>query len=102
MAAHRVTDALLAAITGRPGSFASHFVLSTPWGRARRVLVTDADGEGLTPITGPQDISIAPFGGPNQTPDFTGPFSQQMNFWTLRSFGNLISLVWLPSRIGKR
>ena len=68
---HRVTDALLAAITGRPGSFASHFCLSTPWGRGRRVLTMDADGAGLTPVSSPEDTSIAPFWGPKQTLYFT-------------------------------
>ncbi len=95
IAAHRVTDALLAAITGRPGSFASHFVLSAPWGRARRVLVMDADGEGLTPITGAQDTSIAPFWGPNQTPYFT----QSVNYspFHLMAFkGNRIEKVNVP------
>ena len=68
---HRVTDALLAAITGRPGSFASHFCLSARWGRGRRVLSMDADGANLTPVTAPEDTSIAPFWGPNQTLYFT-------------------------------
>ena len=31
--AHRVTDALLGAITGRPGGFASHFTFSSRWAR---------------------------------------------------------------------
>jgi TolB protein len=66
MAGHRVTDALLAAITGRPGSFASHFALSTPWGKARRILTMDADGASITPVTDTQDTSIAPFWGLNQ------------------------------------
>ena len=64
---HRVTDALLAAITGRPGSFASHFCQSMPWGRGRRVLTMDSDGANLTTITAPDDTSITPFWGPNQT-----------------------------------
>ena len=71
VASHRVTDALLAAITGRPGSFASRFALSTPWGRGRRVLVMDSDGAGITPVTDQQDTSIAPFWGPSQTLFFT-------------------------------
>jgi TolB protein len=58
---HRVTDALLAAISGRPGSFASHFTMSTAWGRGRRVLSMDADGASVTPVTSPDDTSIAPF-----------------------------------------
>ena len=71
MASHRVTDALLAAITGRPGSFASRFALSTPWGKGRRLLVMDSDGAGITPVTDQQDTSIAPFWGPNQSLFFT-------------------------------
>ena len=71
MASHRVTDALLAAITGRPGSFASRFALSTPWGKGRRMLIMDSDGAGIAPVTEPQDTSIAPFWGPNQTLFFT-------------------------------
>lgn len=71
IAAHRVTDALLAAITGRPGSFASHFALSTPWGKARRILMMDADGASITPITDPQETAIAPFWGPTQSLYFT-------------------------------
>jgi len=67
MASHRVTDALLAAITGRPGSFASHFALSTAWGKGRRLLTMDADGATITPVTDQQDTSIAPFWGPNQS-----------------------------------
>src|SRR5512142_1187643 len=66
LAGHRVTDALLAAITGRPGSFASHFALSSPWGKGRRIMTMDADGASITPVTDPNDTSIAPFWGPNQ------------------------------------
>jgi len=64
---HRVTDALLAAITGRPGSFASHFALSAAWGHGRRIITMDTDGASLTPITSPDDTSIAPFWGPGQS-----------------------------------
>lgn len=80
MAAHRVTDALLAAITGRPGSFASHFALSTPWGKGRRILTMDADGASITPVTDPKDTSIAPFWGPNQALFF----SQSVNYSPFR------------------
>ncbi len=63
--AHRVTDALLGALTGRPGGFASHFVFSAPWGRNRRIFSMDADGNGLTPHSEPDLTSIAPTWGPN-------------------------------------
>jgi TolB protein len=62
--AHRITDALLGAITGRPGGFASHFTFSSRWGRNSRIFVMDADGDGLTPITGETLTAIAPTWGP--------------------------------------
>ncbi|NLE87249.1 MAG: tolB protein [Myxococcales bacterium] len=64
--AHRITDALLGALTGRPGGFASRFTFSGPWGRNRRVFTMDADGHGLSPQTDPKDTAIAPTWGPNQ------------------------------------
>ncbi len=63
--AHRVTDALLGAVTGRPGGFASHFSFSTPWGRARRIFTMDADGENLVPVTSSDATAIAPTWGPD-------------------------------------
>jgi len=63
--AHRVTDALLGAITGRPGGFASHFAFSTKWGRARRVFTMDSDGESLRPVTDADSTAIAPVWGPD-------------------------------------
>ena len=63
--AHRITDALLGALTGRPGGFASQFVLASKWSKTRRVFRMDADGNGLTPLTEPTDTAIAPTWGPN-------------------------------------
>ena len=65
--AHRVTDALLGAITGTPGGFASHFTYSGKWGRSRRIFTMDADGADLQALTKPDDTSIAPTWGPNET-----------------------------------
>jgi TolB protein len=64
MTAHRVTDALLGAITGRPGGFSSRFAFSTKWGLTRRLFVMDADGEGLSGVTDPKLTAIAPAWGP--------------------------------------
>ena len=64
--AHRITDALLGAITGRPGGFASHFVFSGKWGKNRRIFTMDADGHNLTPLTDPKVTAIAPAWGPNE------------------------------------
>jgi TolB protein len=65
MTAHRVTDALLGAITGRPGGFSSRFAFSTKWGAGRRLFVMDADGEGLAGVTDAQSTCIAPTWGPD-------------------------------------
>jgi TolB protein len=61
--AHRITDALLGALTGRPGGFASQFTFSGRWTKNRRVFRMDADGHGLTPLTDPADTAIAPTWG---------------------------------------
>jgi TolB protein len=63
--AHRVTDALLGALTGRPGGFASHFVFSARWSKNRRVFSMDSDGHALTPLTDPAHTAIVPAWGPN-------------------------------------
>jgi TolB protein len=65
--AHRITDALLGALTGRPGGFASEFTLSGKWTKNRRVFRMDSDGNGLLPITDPADTAIAPTWGPNSS-----------------------------------
>jgi TolB protein len=62
--AHRITDALLGALTGRPGGFASELTFSGRWGKNRRIFRMDADGHGLLPFTDPKDTAIAPAFGP--------------------------------------
>lgn len=64
--AHRITDALLGAITGRPGGFASHFTFSAKWGRNSRVFTMDSDGNDLKAVTDPSLTAIAPTWGPNE------------------------------------
>lgn len=65
--AHRITDALLGALTGRAGSFASHMTYAAPWGQSRRVLTMDADGHDLSPRSPEKDTSVAPTWGPAGT-----------------------------------
>jgi len=62
--AHRITDALLGALTGRPGSFASELTFSGKWARNRRIFRMDADGNGLLALTDKDDTAIAPSFGP--------------------------------------
>lgn len=63
--AHRITDALLGALTGRNGGFASHMTYSGAWGKSRRVFTMDADGHDLTPRSIEGDTAIAPTWGPS-------------------------------------
>ena len=58
--AHRITDALLGALTGRPGSFASELTFSGKWAQNRRIFRMDADGNSLLALTDPADTAIAP------------------------------------------
>ena len=62
--AHRITDGLLGALTGRPGGFASQFTFSAKRTKNRRVFRMDADGHGIQPLTDPADTAIAPAWGP--------------------------------------
>lgn len=62
--AHRITDALLGAITGRNGGFASHLAFAARGARNHVVFTVDADGHNLTARTDPDQTSIAPEWGP--------------------------------------
>src|SRR6478736_4231493 len=62
---HRITDALLGALTGRNGSFASELTFSGKWAQNRRIFRMDADGNSLLAFTDPNDTAIPPnFGLP--------------------------------------
>ena len=61
---HRMTDALLGALTGRPGGFASHLVYSGRVANNRQVFGIDADGFHLHTESPDLDTSIAPAFGP--------------------------------------
>ena len=63
-ASHRMTDALLGALSGRPGGFASHMVYSGRVGRNRQIFGIDADGFNLHTQSPAGDTSIAPAFGP--------------------------------------
>jgi TolB protein len=66
--AHRMTDALLGALTGRPGGFASHLLYSARVGSNRQVFGIDADGFNLHAESPGGDTAIAPAFGPNGQP----------------------------------
>jgi TolB protein len=92
--AHRVTDALLGAVTGRPGGFASRFTFSSRWGKERRVFTMDSDGHDLKPVTDPNATAIAPTWGPNQQLFYLS--SKNYSPFRLMSFGDAAKPVTLP------
>ncbi len=63
--AHRITDALLGALTGREGGFASRLAFSTKWGRNHTLFTVDADGHNISRQTDPAMTSMAPAWGPD-------------------------------------
>lgn len=63
--AHRITDALLGAITGRNGGFSSHLTFSAITGKNPGIFSIDADGHNIRAETDTGDTSIAPTWGPN-------------------------------------
>jgi len=65
--AHRITDALLGAITGRNGGFSSHLTFAAKSGKNPSIYTVDADGHNIRAITPPDDTSIAPTWGPSGT-----------------------------------
>jgi TolB protein len=65
--AHRITDALLGAITGRNGGFSSHLTFAAKSGKNSSIYTVDADGFNIRGLTVPTDTSIAPTWGPNGT-----------------------------------
>lgn len=51
LSAHRLSDALIGALTGTDGPFASRLILVRTEGKSRRAYIVDPDGEGLTPVS---------------------------------------------------
>lgn len=65
--AHRITDGLLGAITGRNGGFSSHLTFASKTGKNPAIYTVDADGHNIRAITEPSDTSISPVWGPRGT-----------------------------------
>jgi len=64
-AAHRVTDALLGAGTGRPGPFESRLVYTKREGKWTRVHTIDPDGENDAPASPLEGTVLSPAFGPS-------------------------------------
>jgi TolB protein len=66
-ASHRLVDALLGGLTGRPGGFASQMAYSGRVGKWRQVFVVDSDGFNLHPYGPSTDTALSPVFGPGGT-----------------------------------
>jgi len=65
LVAHGLTDALLGALTGRTGGFASKLAYTVNVGKARQVFTADADGENSKAYSPATDTALSPAFGPN-------------------------------------
>jgi TolB protein len=63
-ASHRLVDALLGGLTGRPGSFASQIAYAGRVGKWRQIFVLDADGFNLHPVGPANGSALSPVFGP--------------------------------------
>ena len=62
---HRVADALIGALTGTPGGFASQMTFIYGVGKQRRVYVMDADGHDPHPVSPADQLALTPVFDPN-------------------------------------
>lgn len=65
-AAHRMADALIGALTGHKGAFASRLTFASGAGKIRRVYAIDADGSGARAVSPEAETAIAPAFGKDQ------------------------------------
>jgi TolB protein len=79
MSAHRLSDAVMGALTGRAGAFASRLAFVARAGSGQQVFVGDADGYGIRGY-GPKDqVALSPEFGPGDSVYYalstaSGPF----------------------------
>lgn len=105
--AHRVSDALLAALTGRPGGFASRMIYSARVGKHAQVFTIDADGFDLRPRSPAGHTSIVPSYGPGEDVYYAisrdyGPFQlakgRDAAVIPLAIPGSVLGLAFSPDR----
>ncbi len=64
--AHRMADALIGALTGQNGGFASRLTFASGTGDLRRVYVIDADGNGARAVSSDKETALAPAFGKDE------------------------------------
>jgi TolB protein len=70
--AHRMADALIGALTGHEGAFASRLTFVSGAGKIRRVYVIDADGGGARAVSPENETALAPAFGKDQEIHYAG------------------------------
>lgn len=63
--AHKVSDELVLALTGRPGMASSRIVMVGTLTGSKELYVCDADGGGLVQLTNDKTVSVSPKWGPD-------------------------------------
>jgi TolB protein len=69
---HRVADAVIGALTGQNGGFASHMTFASGTGSLRRVFTIDADGHDAKAVSPPDRTAIAPAFGKGEDLFYAG------------------------------
>lgn len=64
--AHRLSDLIIGALTGKNGSFASRMTFVSGVSSLRQVFTIDADGHAPSPISGRDEIALSPAFGKNE------------------------------------
>jgi TolB protein len=64
--AHRMADALIGALTGHKGAFASRLTFASGTGKIRRVYVIDADGHAARAVSPEDETALTPVFGKDQ------------------------------------
>lgn len=66
VASHRLADAVIGALTGQEGAFASQLAFVMTTGKTRRVYRIDADGHDPRAVSREGELTLTPAFGPNQ------------------------------------
>ncbi|MBK8251936.1 MAG: PD40 domain-containing protein [Polyangiaceae bacterium] len=90
---HRMADALIGALTGHQGAFASRLTFASGSGKVRRVYVIDADGFGAKAVSPENEVAIFPAFGKDQEVVYAS--SAQNGDYHLRTEGGKTQVVSL-------
>ena len=88
--AHRLADALIGALTGQNGGFASRMTFTSGVRELRRAYVVDSDGHDAHTVSPSDEIAIASVFGPKEEPYWVS--SKDNGEYTIRTKSGTVSL----------